>query len=84
MTKHILNRLIDGKPLTPIEDVPEVWMDVGSRYGDCTHYQCLRMGSLFKNINPDTTAITPITNVIIIFVNSPNDISFNTNISAVP
>ena len=41
MTKHILNRLIDGKPLTPIEDVPEVWLDAGSRYGDGTRYQCL-------------------------------------------
>lgn len=24
-TKNILNRLIDGKPLTPIEDTEEVW-----------------------------------------------------------
>ena len=55
LTKHILNRLIDGKPLTPIEDVPEVWNDVGSRYGSGTRYQCLRMSSLFKDINPDGT-----------------------------
>ena len=55
LTKHILNRLIDGKPLTPIEDTPEVWNDVGSRYGDSTRYQCLRMSSLFKDINPDGT-----------------------------
>ena len=25
LTQNILNRLIDGKPLTPIEDVPEIW-----------------------------------------------------------
>ena len=25
ITKNILNRLIDGKPLTPIEDTEEVW-----------------------------------------------------------
>lgn len=25
ITKGILNRLIDGKPLTPIEDTEEVW-----------------------------------------------------------
>jgi hypothetical protein len=24
LTRQILNRLIDGKPLTPIEDIPEV------------------------------------------------------------
>ena len=26
-TKHILNRLIDGKVLTPIEDTPDIWND---------------------------------------------------------
>ena len=25
ITKNILNRLIDGKPLTPIEDTDDVW-----------------------------------------------------------
>lgn len=25
ITKNILNRLIDGKPLTPIEDTEDVW-----------------------------------------------------------
>ena len=25
VTKHILNRLIDGKPLTPIEDMDDWW-----------------------------------------------------------
>ena len=28
LTKNILNRLINVQPLTPIEDVPEVWNDI--------------------------------------------------------
>lgn len=55
MTKNILNRLIDGKPLTPIEDVEEVW---GEAYGRCRNddydtYQCERMSSLFKKVYDD-------------------------------
>ena len=56
-TKHILNRLIDGNPLTPIEDTPDIW-------NDCTRYeyeigystqQCKRMSSLFKYVYDDGT-----------------------------
>ena len=58
MTKHILNRLIDGKPLTPIEDTPDIW-NILSRFGDgndkYTSYQCIRMSSLFKYIYADGT-----------------------------
>ena len=32
LTKHILNRLIDCKPLTPIEDTDDIWNECG-RYG---------------------------------------------------
>lgn len=53
-TKNILNRLIDGKPLTPIEDTEDVWNDV-SRYGGGLHYQCKRMSSLFKDVAEDGT-----------------------------
>lgn len=45
-TKAILNRLIDGKPLTPIEDTPDVWNEVGDN-----QYQCKRMSSLFKDVS---------------------------------
>lgn len=54
MTKYILNRLIEGKTLTPIWDTDDIW-------DKCTHckefdmYQCKRMGSLFKYIYPDGT-----------------------------
>lgn len=73
VTKHILNRLIDGKPLTPIEDVPEAWSDV-RRYGGDTHYQCLRMSSLFKNINPDgTVTYSDVNRFIGVNVDDPNN-----------
>lgn len=56
ITKHILNRLIDGKPLTPIEDVPESWNDVSDRSclkGEEVKYQCRRMSALFKYVYAD-------------------------------
>lgn len=52
MTKHILNRLIDGKPLTPIEDTPDVWNDISEEEGYKV-YQCKRMSSLFKYVCDD-------------------------------
>lgn len=52
-TQQILNRLIDGKPLTPIEDTPDIWSDIsdisGLR-GEEVNYQCKRMSSLFKYV----------------------------------
>ena len=59
ITKSILNRLIDGKCLTPIEDTPDIWSDITS---ECNwkegyqQYQCKRMSSLFKEVAPDGTA----------------------------
>lgn len=56
-TKHILDRLIDGKVLTPIEDTPDVWNDC-ARYEyemGYTTQQCKRMSSLFKYIYDDGT-----------------------------
>lgn len=52
MTKYILNRLIEGKPLTPIEDTEDIW--VGCTYRkEFDSYQCKRMSSLFKDVYPD-------------------------------
>jgi len=53
-TKNILNRLIDGKCLTPIEDTEDVWNDI-SRESGKTQYQCKRMSSLFKDVLDDGT-----------------------------
>lgn len=52
LTKQILMRLMDGKPLTPIEDIPENWGESeGLNLGKENYiktYQCTRMPSLFK------------------------------------
>ena len=54
-TKHILNRLIDGDPLTPIEDTDDAWNFCGVKHGNHTSYQCTRMPSLFKDEYDDGT-----------------------------
>lgn len=51
LTQQILNRLIDGKPLTPIEDSDDIWNEVAYDKEDkAIVYQCRRMGSLFKYV----------------------------------
>lgn len=57
VTKNILVRLIEGKPLTPIEDTPDVWTECLWRDDDRDYksYQCTRMSSLFKDVYPDGT-----------------------------
>ncbi len=58
LTKQILVRLIEGKTLTPIDDIPEVWNDI-SHYEEegktGTKFQCKRMFSLFKDVLEDGT-----------------------------
>ena len=54
-TKTILNRLIEHKPLTPIEDTPDVWSDIVDIWDDYTSYQCKRMSSFFKDVYKDGT-----------------------------
>ena len=57
ITQHILNRLIDGKPLTPIEDDEDMWNEVGGINKGYTVYQCRRMSSLFKDVYDDGTVV---------------------------
>ena len=75
VTHGILNRLIDMKPLTKIEDIPEVWNDISmwkSEEGIVEQYQCKRMSSLFKDIHDDgTVKITDVNRVSCINVNNP-------------
>lgn len=53
ITKNILNRLIDGMPLTPIEDTDDVWgMPYTNDDGEMV-YQCNRMSALFKTVHSD-------------------------------
>lgn len=53
ITKNILNRLIDRKPLTPIEDTEDVWDYVYRNEDGSKIYQCKRMYSLFKYVAKD-------------------------------
>lgn len=46
-TKQILNSLIDGRPLTPVVDTPDVWMEIEDNI-EYIQYQCKRDSSLFK------------------------------------
>lgn len=52
ITQNILNRLIDGKNLTPIDDTDDVWEECLSTGGE-KRYRCKRMSSLFKTIDKD-------------------------------
>lgn len=51
-TKNILIRLMNGFPLTPIEDVESNWSDITilDKDGEVS-YQCTRMSSLFKCVD---------------------------------
>lgn len=56
-TKNILIRLIEGKPLTSIEDTEDAWneLDYSTKEDVKKHYQCKRMSALFKDVYPDGT-----------------------------
>ena len=82
ITKNILVRLIEGKPLTPIEDIPIIWNEVPylSRKNGERVYQCKRMSSLFKHVSADgSVEYSDNDRVICANVNNP-DICFTTKI----
>lgn len=55
-TKAILNRLIDCKPLLPIEDTEDTWnLCTFGNDGGAKQYKCKRMSSLFKRVATDGT-----------------------------
>ena len=52
ITKAILNRLIDGKPLMPIEDTIDIWNEVSyDKETKTTMFQNKRMSGLFKYVD---------------------------------
>lgn len=70
-TKSILNRLIDGKCLTPIEDTKDIWGLLSDRNG-VREYQCKRMSSLFKTEKESGEVIyTDIDRIVCIDINNP-------------
>lgn len=52
ITRNILERLLNERPLTPIEDTEDVWNEIKvfSDKSDETVYQCNRLHSLFKTV----------------------------------
>lgn len=79
ITKQILNRLIDGKPLTPIEDTGDTWDLVSGFNKDsngliCASYQCKRMSSLFKTVYTDgTVKFSDVNRIRCIDIQNPNN-----------
>lgn len=53
VTKNILNHLIDGVPLSPLRDTPDIWSKVDYGNHGYDTYQCNRRLSLFKYVYPN-------------------------------
>ena len=54
LTRNVLNRLISGRPLTPIEDTDDIWNERHYENDEeYVKYQCSRMSSLFKEVYRD-------------------------------
>lgn len=79
VVESILNRLIDNKPLTAIEDVDSVWNDVHEYYDKNakkgTKFQCKRMSSLFKEIMPDGSVKYSDVDRVVCYDNDAVDVS---------
>ena len=73
MTQQILNRLIDGQSLTPIEDTDDIWESCPRSKRGEKKYQCNRMSSLFKTVYPDGhVKYSDVNHFIKININNPN------------
>ena len=73
-TLNILNKLVDGRCLSPIEDTNDIWEKVIYNSEDkITIYQCKRMSSLFKYVYDDgTIKYNDIDRVVFIDTSSEN------------
>lgn len=80
-TKSILDRLIDGKPLTPIEDTEDVWnniSDISCLREEKAKYQCKRMSSLFKDVDADgTVKYSDVERILCVDEHDPRNTWFN-------
>lgn len=77
LTKKILNRLIDGKPLTPIKD-EDTWVE--HYFGTaCKRCQCSRLGALWKDVWP-SGKIEYYDNDRVLCVNVDNDCGYTSGI----
>ena len=74
ITQSILNRLINGQPLTPIEDTDDIWYERHHCKDGHKLYQCKRMSSLFKDVYADGTVEYSDNNrLYCVNINNPND-----------
>lgn len=80
-TKAILNRLIDRKPLLPIEDTEDAWnlCTFGNDDGVKT-YRCKRMSSLFKDVATDGTVTYSDVNRYYGVNNGNHDVSYHSGL----
>lgn len=74
MTKQILMRLCEGRPLTPIENMEDEWIKCEWRKSDNYEtYRAVRMSSLFKDVYPDgTEIISDVERFTCFNINNPN------------
>ena len=72
ITQSILNRLLNGQPLTPIEDTDDIWSDSIFSVRGVKTSQCKRMSSLFKDVYPDgTIKYIDVNHSYCIYINNP-------------
>lgn len=73
VTMNALNRLVDGKPLTSIEDSPDVWNLIRTYDdGSPAEYQCSRMSSLFKRVHWDgSVTYSDVDRVVVTYADNP-------------
>ena len=73
-TQSILNRLINGHPLTPIEDTDDIWIGPFNNKDSYKSYQCKRMSSLSKHVYTDVTVeYSDINRLYCVNINNPNN-----------
>lgn len=78
MTKQILMRMINGEPLTPIEDTDDIWEERPRGRDDYKTYQCKRMSSLFKYVyNDGTVEYSDVDRIICCDILNPENTWFN-------
>lgn len=73
MTQGILNRLLDGQPLTPIEDTEDIWEECSFGKKGTKEYQCKRMSSLFKTVYDDgRVAYSDVDQFVKVYIDDPD------------
>lgn len=80
VTAFILNRLIFGMPLTPIEDTDDIWSRSFTDSNGDKHCQCERMPSLFKCVHPNGTITYSDNNRIICYSIDNSEISYHSSL----